>query len=105
MAKSDVYSKAASSMSGKSKSSSKGKEISHITVKAGASGGHAITHHHTDPEKHADETHIAPNKAAMLAHMAANAPDNGPTPDATGAPDATAGAPDPNAAAAAPAAG
>lgn len=44
------------------------KEISHVTVKKGASGGHAITHHHTHAD-HPDETHIMPNDAAMMQHM------------------------------------
>lgn len=80
--------------SGKSKGPKK--ELSHVSVKKGASGGHVITHHHKDPMEHPDETHVTPNDAAMMAHMQ-GAMGN----DAAGPAGAGATAPDPAAAAAA----
>lgn len=53
--------------SGKSKGPKK--ELSHVSVKKGASGGHVITHHHKSPMDHPDETHVTPNDAAMMQHM------------------------------------
>ena len=112
MAKSDVYSKAASSMSGKSKSSSKGKEsgktVKSMHIEHAANGGHVVTHSH-GPE-HEDEKHVMPNKASLMAHIAANTPDDGSmaTPGASPTPDMSAAAPGAGPAAspaAAPAAG
>ncbi len=91
---------AGSKAAGKSKSSKK--EVSHVTVKKGASGGHVITHHHKDME-HPDETHVTPDDASMMAHMQATMGNDAAGPAGAGAqpgaPPAAGG--DPSAAAAA----
>ena len=82
----------ATKMAGKSKGSKK--VISHVTVHKGASGGHSITHHHTDPMEHPDEMHVTPNDAAMMQHMQGAMGNDAAAPE--GAPPAG-GAPDPSA--------
>jgi len=56
------------------------KEIKHIEVKKGKSGGHIITHHHTHPS-HEPEAHVAKDDDSMAAHMLEHA--GTPPPDAT----------------------
>jgi hypothetical protein len=78
------------------------KEIKHIEVKKGKSGGHIITHHHTHPS-HAPEEHATGSDDQMMDHMTEHMTTPGPSEQAadagqTGMP-AAAGAP----AAAAPA--
>ena len=54
------------------KSKAPAKEISHITVKKAANGGHVITHHHTKPDDHPDEHHITKGDDEMAQHMMTN---------------------------------
>lgn len=53
--------------SGKAKPASK--QISHVTVKKAANGGHIITHHHTKPEEHPDEQHTTKGDDQLVGHM------------------------------------
>jgi hypothetical protein len=89
------------------KSKAPKKELSHVSVKKGASGGHVITHHHKDPMEHPDETHVTPDDAAMMQHMQATMGNDAAGPAGAGAqpgaPPAAGG--DPAAAAATPQAG
>lgn len=91
--------------SGKAKASKK--EVSHVTVKKGASGGHVVTHHHKNSDEHPPEDHVTANDAAMLAHMQETMGNDAAGPSGAGA---QPGAPppaggDPSAMAAAPQAG
>ena len=74
---------ASAKMGGKSKAPKK--EVSHVTVKKGASGGHVITHHHTNPMEHPDEQHVTANDAAMAAHMQAQMGNDAAGPEGAGA--------------------
>jgi len=65
-------------MGGGKKSSSKGKHPHEIHIRHGKSGGHIVRHKFapaddgTTPE---DEEHVLPDKAALLAHIDQNVPD------------------------------
>ena len=67
------------------KSKAPKKELSHVSVKKGASGGHVITHHHKDPMEHPDETHVTPDDAAMMQHMQAQMGNDAAGPAGAGA--------------------
>lgn len=45
------------------------KEIKEIRIRKGKSGGHIIEHHHTHPEHHPVEEHVAPTMDALHDHM------------------------------------
>jgi hypothetical protein len=79
---------AGSKAAGKSKGPAK--EISHMTVKKAANGGHIMTHHHTHPEHHPDETHTTKGDDQMVGHMMDNmgTPNAGEDPNAAAAPQA-----------------
>ncbi len=79
----DLKSAMADSMGGSSHEEKPKKEIKHIEVRKGKSGGHIITHHHTHPS-HAPEEHVTSTDDQMASHMLANAGNNPPaeaTPD------------------------
>jgi hypothetical protein len=69
------------------------KEIKHIEVKKGKSGGHIITHHHTHP-MHEAESHVTGTDDQLadhvMEHMGTPAPES--TPETEAAANAPAGA-------------
>lgn len=80
------------------------KKVSHVTVRKAANGGHIITHHHTHPDHHPEETHTTKGDDQMVGHMLDNmgtpnsgeaelegaAPQSGAPPAAGGGPSAAA---------------
>ena len=65
-----MYSLAKQSLGGSEEESSSPKEVKEITIRKGASGGHILTHKHTDPMTHKDEDHVTKTDAEMHKHMA-----------------------------------
>jgi hypothetical protein len=54
------------------KSKTPAKVVSEIHVKKAANGGHILTHKHTHPDHHPDETHTTKGDDAMVGHMMDN---------------------------------
>ena len=85
MAKSASSSRAHAVLGGHGKAKSKGgKKPNHITIRHGKSGGHVVTHHFEPDESGVmppEEEHVMPDKAALMAHLDQNIPDQ-PAPQA-----------------------
>ena len=48
------------------------KEVKHMHITKAANGGHVITHTHTHPEHHPDETHITKGDDELASHVMQN---------------------------------
>ena len=48
------------------------KEVKHMHITKAANGGHVITHTHTHPEHHPDETHTTKTDDELMDHVAQN---------------------------------
>jgi hypothetical protein len=82
----ESHSRGHAAMSGgrRSKPKSGGKKPHTMTIRHGKSGGHIVTHHFLPDETGAapePEDHVIPDKAALLAHIDQNTPDQ-PAPTA-----------------------
>ena len=108
MSKHEVMKSVSESLAGHHEEKPK-KEIEHISIKKSANGGHIITHHHTRPEHHEPEDHTTKTDDELADHVmqTMGSPNPGePEADAgqSGIPGDTAGAAQPQPAAAAPSA-
>ena len=60
---------ASTALGGTDKPEKPAKHIKEIRVRKGKNGGHIIEHHHTRPEHHPMEEHVAADTKTMLEHM------------------------------------